>query len=75
MTTEQQIEQQQARAAIESSFKADVGRLFTNLIAALATEATTAAAVDQAGTAFRRGYAQSRLAFEIASAVIAESAK
>ena len=75
MTTEQQIEQQLAQAAISSSFKTDVGRLFTNLITALATEETTAAAVDQARTAFRRGYAQSRLAFEIASAAIVESVK
>lgn len=66
MTTEQQL----ATAAVESGFKADVGRLFTNLITALATEETTVAAVEQATAAFRRGYAQSRLAFERASTVI-----
>jgi hypothetical protein len=68
MTTEQPL----ARAAIESGFKADVGRLFANLITALATAETTPAAADQATAAFRRGYAQSRLAFERASAVIDE---
>lgn len=70
MTSEQQL----AKAAIESSFRSDVGRLFGILITALATDGTSAAAVDQATAAFRRGYAQAKLAFEKASAVIAEGA-
>ena len=68
MTTEQQL----AKAAIESSFKADVGKLFVNLIDALATEGASAAVVEQATAAFRRGYAQSTLAFQKASEVIDE---
>jgi hypothetical protein len=70
MSTEQQL----AQSAIESSFKSDVGRLFANLITALASAETSAAVVDQATAAFRRGYAQSKLAFEKASAVIGEGA-
>ena len=68
MTTEQQL----ATDAIASNFKADVGRLFTNLITALAMEGTAAATVEQATAAFRRGYAQSKLAFERANAVVCE---
>jgi hypothetical protein len=68
MTTEQQL----ARAAIESSFKADVGRLFERLVTALATAGPSAEAAEQATAAFRRGYAQSRLAFEKAIEIIGE---
>jgi hypothetical protein len=68
MTTEQQL----AKAAIESSFKADVGRLFANLVTALAAEGTSAEAVEKATAAFRRGYGQSCLAFEKAMQISGE---
>lgn len=68
MTTEQEL----ATAAIESSFKADVSRLFANLVTALATEGTTTELAEAATAAFRRGYAQSTLAYARAIAVIGE---
>jgi hypothetical protein len=66
MTTQQQL----AVAAIESSFKSDVGQLFTHLVTALATAGTSTQAVDQAVAAFRRGYDQSSTAFAKAAEVI-----
>ena len=61
-----------ALAAVRSSFRSDVYRLFTRLVNNLAEAGEEEEAVQRAQRAFRRGFEQSTQAFETACATIDE---